>query len=170
MAPRPMKIVGASGDWTARTMTNAFPSLQIVYAQAGATTHLEAEVFDFPHNYNQTSRNAVYAFLAKWLLGPMDAEATREGTLKVEDPKDLFAFDTDHPYPADAKTPEQLEADLIGLASPTARPARAGHVSAPWEAARGLLGGSLKVRVGLGDAGASRVDRQGGPAVSRATA
>ena len=55
-APRPMKLVGATGDWTARTMTNAFPSLQVVYAQIGATDRLEADVFDFPHNYNQTSR------------------------------------------------------------------------------------------------------------------
>jgi len=63
-APRPMKLVGASGDWTARTMTNALPSLQVVYAHTGAASHISAEVFDFPHNYNQTSRNAVYAFLA----------------------------------------------------------------------------------------------------------
>lgn len=149
MAPRPMKIVGASGDWTARTMTNAYPSLQMVYAQAGATTHLDAEVFDFPHNYNRTSRNAVYAFLAKWLLGPMDAESTREGTLKIEEPKDLFAFDADHPYPADARTPAQLESDLVAMAArqldklaPTDDPVR-------WEAGRALLAGTLKVRVGL---------------------
>jgi hypothetical protein len=148
MAPRPMKIVGASGDWTARTMTNAFPSLQMVYAQAGATTHLEADVFDFPHNYNQTSRNAVYAFLAKWLLGPMDAEATREGAVKTEDPKDLFAFDAEHPYPPGARTPEQLESDLIGLASRELE-GLAPNSEASWEAARGLLGGTLKVRVGL---------------------
>jgi hypothetical protein len=130
-------------------MTNAFPSLQMVYAQAGATTHLEADVFDFPHNYNQTSRNAVYAFLAKWLLGPIDAEATREGTLKLEDPKDLLAFDADHPYPADAKTPDQLETDLIGLAARQIDQLAPGADPAPWESSRSLLEGTLKVRVGI---------------------
>jgi len=149
MAPKPMKIVGASGDWTARTMTNAFPSLQMVYAQSGATTHLEADVFDFPHNYNQTSRNAVYAFLAKWMLGPMDAEATREGTLQLEDPKDLFAFNADHPYPADARTPEQLEADLIGQLGKQLESLAPGTDPTSWEASRALLEGTLKVRVGL---------------------
>ena len=139
MAPRPMKIVGASGDWTARTMTNAFPSLQVVYAQSGAATHFEAEVFDFPHNYNQTSRNAVYAFLAKWLLGPMDAEATREGSLKLEDPKDLLAFDADHPYPADARTPSQLETDLVDL-SGGQLDQLAPSTPAAWEASRDCWG------------------------------
>ena len=148
-APRPMKLVGATGDWTARTMTNAFPSLQVVYAQAGATTHLEAEVFNFPHNYNRTSRNAVYAFLARWLLGNDDAESTREGTVKVEDPKDLFAFDAGHPYPAGAKTPAQLEAELIGIAGRQLDKLAPANHAATWEASRDLLGTSLKVRVGL---------------------
>ena len=148
-APRPMKLVGASGDWTARTMTNAFPSLQMVYAQSGATTHIEAEVFNFPHNYNQTSRNAIYAFLAKWLLGNDDAESTREGTVKVEDPKDLFAFNAEHPYPADAKTPAQLEAELIGVAARQLDKLAPASHAASWEASRDLLATSLKVRVGL---------------------
>jgi hypothetical protein len=149
MAPRPMKIVGASGDWTARTMTNAFPSLQMVYARVGATTHLEADLFDFPHNYNQTSRNAVYAFLAKWLLGPMDADATREGVLKLEDPKDLFAFHAEHPYPADARTPEQLETDLVALASRQLDKLAPGTEPTSWEANRALLLETLKVRLGI---------------------
>jgi hypothetical protein len=148
-APRPMKLVGATGDWTARTMTNALPSLQVVYAQAGATTHLEAEVFDFPHNYNQTSRNAVYAFLARWLLGNPDAASTREGTIKVEDPKDLYAFNADHPYPADAKTPAQLETELIGVVGRQLDKLAPGNHAASWEASRNLLGAALRVRVGL---------------------
>ena len=148
-APRPMKLVGASGDWTARTMTNAFPSLQVVYAHAGATTHLEAEVFNFPHNYNRTSRNAVYAFLARWLLGNDDAESTREGTVKVEDPKDLFAFNADHPYPLDAKTPAQLETELIGVIGRQLDKLAPGALAAQWEASRDLLKTALRVRVGL---------------------
>ena len=151
MAPRPMKIVGATGDWTARTMTNAAPSLQVVYAQAGATTHFEAEVFDFPHNYNRTSRNAVYAFLARWLISPIDPEATREDRVivKVEDAKDLFAFGPDHPYPADARTPAQLEADLVAMAAGQLDRLAPGTDPTSWEAARDLIGGTLKVRVGL---------------------
>ena len=148
-APRPMKLVGASGDWTARTLTNALPTLQLVYAHSGATHHLDAEVFNFPHNYNQTSRNAVYAFLAKWLLGIGDPDTTREGTLKVEDPKDLYVFNDRNPYPSDARTPAQLEADLIGVAARQLDKLEPGTLVAPWEASRALLNTSLRVRVGL---------------------
>ncbi len=148
-APRPMKLVGASGDWTARTMTNALPSLQVVYAHSGATSHLEAEVFDFPHNYNQTSRNAIYPFLAKWLLGNNDADSTREGTLKVEDPKDLYVFNAENPYPRDAKTAAQLETELVGVVGRQVDHLAPGTVSVFWEADRNLLKTALKVRVGL---------------------
>ena len=78
-APRPMILVGASGDWTAKTMTNAFPAIRGVYSLIGSTGRIEAAVFDFPHNYNQTSRNAVYAFMGRWLLGIEDPASTREG-------------------------------------------------------------------------------------------
>ncbi len=148
-APRPLKVVGASGDWTARTMTNAFPSLQVVYAQTGSTAHVEANVFDFPHNYNQTSRNAVYAFLGKWLLGITDADSTREGTLKTEDPKDLFAFNADHPYPSEAKTPAQLETELIGVLSRQLDKLAPRTVADTWEAGRDRLSTALRVRVGI---------------------
>ena len=76
IAPRPLKLVGATGDWTARTMTRAYPTLVNIYSLLGAADRVSADVFDFPHNYNQTSRNAVYPFLAKWLLGLDDLEST----------------------------------------------------------------------------------------------
>ncbi len=148
-APRPMKLVGASGDWTARTMTNAFPSLQVVYAQTGSTALVEANVFDFPHNYNRTSRDAVYAFLGKWLLGITDAEATREGDIKAESPKDLFAFNADHPYPPEARTAAQLETELIGVLGRQLDKLAPGTVADTWEAARDRLATALRVRVNV---------------------
>ncbi len=148
-APRPMKLVGATGDWTARTMTNAFPSIQVVYAHTGATERIGADVFDFPHNYNRTSRDAVYAFLGRWFLGVDDLASTREGQVKVEAAADLLAFGPDHPYPADARTPGQLEDDLVrGLSGQLDRLAP-GVDPATWEAARDRLKAALRVRVGL---------------------
>ena len=61
------------------TMERAYPAIRGVYALVGSTDRVGAEVFDFPHNYNQTSRNAVYASMGRWLLGIDDAEKTREG-------------------------------------------------------------------------------------------
>ena len=148
-APRPMKLVGATGDWTARTMTNAFPTLQAVYAQAGASDRLSADVFPFPHNYNRTSREAVYAFLGRWFLGIDDLASTREGKIQVETAADLLAFNAENPYPAAAKSPEQLEAELVGVLGRQLDRLAPGMVAATWEAAREKLATALKIRVGI---------------------
>ncbi|WP_435010993.1 alpha/beta hydrolase family protein [Tundrisphaera lichenicola] len=148
-APRPMKIVGATGDWTARTMTNAFPAILQVYGQVGMTDRVSADVFDFPHNYNRTSRDAVYAFLGKWLLGVEDPTSTREGDVKPEKPEDLYAFTTENPYPSDARTADQLENDLIHVLAHQVDGYAPGTDSASWEASRLKLSTALKVRVGI---------------------
>ena len=64
-APRPLILVGATGDWTAKTMTRAFPAIRGVYSLVGSIDRVSAQVFDFPHNYNQTTRNAVYAAMGR---------------------------------------------------------------------------------------------------------
>ena len=148
-APRPMKLVGATGDWTARTLTNALGSLQMVYAQTGAATHLSAEVIDCPHNYNQTSRNAIYPFMSHWLLGVDDPQAVKEGTLKIEDPKDLFVFNDAHHYPSDAREPAQVEDDLIRSLSDSLNRLAPGDDTTSWEASRPLLAKILRVRLAM---------------------
>jgi hypothetical protein len=148
-APRPLKLVGASGDWTARTMSRAYPTLRDVYALTGTTDRVSADVFDFPHNYNQTTRNAVYAFISRWILGIDDAERTKEGPQTPERPEDLYTFNDDHPAPADRKTREQLERDLIDERTRQIDILAPRHDPTAWEAARSLLRTSLKVRVGL---------------------
>jgi hypothetical protein len=143
-------LIGATGDWTAKTMTRAFPAIRGVYSLIATIDRVEAAVFDFPHNYNQTSRNAVYAFMGRWLLGIQDAASTREGTQKTERPEDLWTFGSSHPAPANRKTPAELEADLVrtlGAQIDALAPTRSG--SGAWEAARRLLLTSLKIRVGL---------------------
>jgi dienelactone hydrolase len=151
-APRPMVLIGATGDWTAKTMTNAFPAIRGVYSLIGSTDRVEAAVFDFPHNYNQTSRNAVYAFMGQRLLGIVDSARTREGPQQPEKPEQLWTFGKDHPAPKDRKTPEQLEADLIGQLGRQIdglSPRAASGNPAAWQSARQFLAVSLVHRVGL---------------------
>ncbi len=151
-APRPMKLVGATGDWTAKTMTNAYPTIRGVYERVGTVDRLSADVFDFPHNYNQTTRNAVYAFMARWLLGVEDAASTREGTQTTEKPEDLRTFTGDHPAPTGLKSAAELEAALIAVLGRQLDALAPGSTaSSPWEAARAMLQTSLKVRVGAVD-------------------
>jgi hypothetical protein len=148
-APRPLLLVGATGDWTARTMERAFPAIRGVYSLVGSVDRVGARVFDFPHNYNQTSRNAVYAGMGRWLLGVDDPARTREGTQQPEKPEDLFTFDQAHPAPPGRKTPEQLEAYLIETLRHLLDDLAPSSSASRWEAARRLLLTGLKVRTGV---------------------
>ncbi|AMV38898.1 acetylxylan esterase [Planctomyces sp. SH-PL62] len=148
-APRPMILVGASGDWTANTMTRAFPAIRGVYSLIGSPDRLEAVVHDFPHNYNQTSRNTVYAFMGRWLLGLQDSDATREGDQTAETAETLLAFDAEHPAPADARTPAQIEDDLIRLIGDGLESLAPTNAQADWDASRRYLATIHKVRIGL---------------------
>lgn len=149
-APRPMKLVGATGDWTKETMSRAYPAIRGVYERVGRPADLSADVFDFPHNYNQTTRNAVYAFLAPRLLGPaIDPDSTREGDQSPEQPGMLRAFDDEHPAPDETLNPAQAEDALIrGLARQIERLAP-GPDAAAWQAAREFLLTSQRIRVGI---------------------
>ncbi len=147
-APRPLMMVGASGDWTAKTMDRAYPAIRGVYTLVGSTGRVSARVFDFPHNYNQTSRNAVYPFLARWLLGVTDDSTTREGAQRPETAAELSTWDSGHPRPSDRKTPEQLEAYLTDEIQKGVD-ALGPHDAPQWTAARQMLQTMLRVRVGL---------------------
>ncbi len=149
MAPRPMKLIGATGDWTSNTTTKIHPAIRDVYDRVGSTLDLESAIFDFPHNYNQTSRNAMYAFLSRRLLGIEDASKTREGDQTPEKPEDLWAFAKDHPAPADMKTPEAIEDDLIALRRRQLERLAPGDDATAWEAARVVLATAHRVRVGV---------------------
>ncbi|HWE36349.1 MAG TPA: CocE/NonD family hydrolase [Isosphaeraceae bacterium] len=155
-APRPMKLVGATGDWTAKTMTHAYPAIRKVYGLYDAADRIEAEVFDFPHNYNRTSRNAVYRFMDKWLLNNLwspieinNPSRILEGSQTPESPADLFAYDKDHAVPTDFKTPDRLESDLIATAADSLKRLAPTDDPATWEAASRLLRPSLAVRAGI---------------------
>ncbi len=147
-APRPLKLVGASGDWTAKTMTKAYPAIQGVYALLGVKDRVSADVFDFPHNYNQTSRNAVYAFMGKWLLGIDDAALTKEGPQMPEPAEAIYTFDSEHPAPWEYQTPERLEAALIHARQAQLNSLAPAQSAATWQAARAHLYAILKERVG----------------------
>lgn len=165
-APRPMILVGATGDWTSNTMTRVFPAIRGVYSLVGSMDRLEAIVFDYPHNYNQTSRNAVYAFMGRQLLGIKDPESTREKHQTPEKHEDLFTFNEANPAP-DRKTPEQLENDLIQTLGEQLDALAPSHGSASWQAARRFLSTALRVRVGLETPSPEAIDHREIRRVSR---
>lgn len=148
-APRPMKLVGASGDWTAATATTIAPAIRAVYTLFGVRSQFSADIYDFNHNYNQTSRNAVYPFMARWLDFNDNYSALREGEIKLESPEDLRVFSEAHPAPASVKTPAQLETELVNLRSRQLERLAPGESAETWGLARVGLESALKVRLGL---------------------
>jgi dienelactone hydrolase len=68
MAPRPLLIVSTSGDWTTLTPKEEYPGIQSIYRLLGVEKNVENAHFNYPHNYNQDSREAVYKFFNATLL------------------------------------------------------------------------------------------------------
>ena len=98
MAPRPLLLVAATGDWTKNTPTEEAPDVRSIYALYDAEERFDDVQFDAEHNYNQDSREAVYAFFGKWLMGIDDAAALKEQTFEMEKNEDLLVFaDRDRP-------------------------------------------------------------------------
>ena len=83
-APRPQILVAATGDWTKMTMTVEGPAVAAIYQLFNAPERLRYARFDFNHNYNQTSREAVYEWFGKW-LHPQAAAAKEEPYTKEPD-------------------------------------------------------------------------------------
>ncbi len=72
-APKPQLLVSATGDWTVNVPKREFPAVQRIYTLLDAKSNVEWRQFDSPHNYHQDSREAVYEFFGKHVLG--DAES-----------------------------------------------------------------------------------------------
>ncbi|HTH48491.1 MAG TPA: acetylxylan esterase [Candidatus Limnocylindria bacterium] len=111
-APRPQLLVGASGDWTKTTLEVEGPAVAGVYRLLGAEEKFRAVRFDYGHNYNRTSREAVYGWFAHWLQGRPEAEKIAELPYEKEPDAALRVF-PDGKYPADALTEAQFTAAWI---------------------------------------------------------
>lgn len=91
-APRPLLMVSATGDWTKNTPAMEFPAVQSIYKLMGAEDRVSTQQFDAPHNYNKDSREAVYAFLARWALGETDAAKFKERSVRPDFPSQMLVF------------------------------------------------------------------------------
>jgi hypothetical protein len=108
MAPRPLLMVSATGDWTRETPRVEYPAIRSIYALYGAEDKLHMVQIDAPHNYNTPSREAMYRFFGKWLLGEGDKWANySEPAFTVEKKQDLLVF-PDKKLPKGAPTGEEI--------------------------------------------------------------
>jgi hypothetical protein len=111
-APRPQLLVAATGDWTRTTREIEGPAIADIYRLFGPGGQFRYEVLDFPHNYNQTTREAAYAFMAEQLLGRSRADRFPEQPYEV-DPQANLRIWSNHHVPQGAKSREQYQAYLI---------------------------------------------------------
>ncbi len=111
MAPRPMMMIAATGDWTKETMEHEYPFTRSIYRLYGAESNVKAWLQDTGHNYNTKSREHVYPWLQRFLLGDKTAgETTPEKPVAIGDIDDFIVYKTP---PKDAITLDKLTEDLI---------------------------------------------------------
>lgn len=75
IAPRPLLLVSATDDATANTPALEFPAIQHIYELLGRKNNAATVQIDAPHNFNQDSRQAVYAFLSRQTAAPQQSIA-----------------------------------------------------------------------------------------------
>ena len=113
MAPRPMLMVSATGDWTKETPRVEFPAIQSVYALYDQPGNVETVLIDAPHNYNKASREAVYRFFGARLLGqPEKYAGFSEPEFQVEPEEALRVF-PDKKLPEGVPAAEQVTAQVV---------------------------------------------------------
>jgi dienelactone hydrolase len=144
MAPRPLLMVSATGDWTRNTPREEFPAIQGIYRLLGAEQSVEHVQMDAPHNYSQASREAVYRFFGARLgvAGPY-----AEKGFHLEQLGDMLSL-YGRQRPANAVTLQQLTANLIAEAKRSVeemRPREAGALQTARRAFRERLAFSLLV-------------------------
>jgi len=114
-APRPLLLVSNTHDWTKNTPWVEYPMLKKIYDLYDAGDRLKYVQFDFPHNYNKPSREAVYAWFGKWLLGASDSRDLKETPFQVDLDESLRVFPKNEP--PGHLTEESFKADLKRISS-----------------------------------------------------
>jgi dienelactone hydrolase len=107
MAPRPMLLVSATGDWTKNVPKEEFPAIQHIYALLGHANRTEVVQIDAKHNYNQQSREAVYRFFARHIQGLRDTSGIQEQPVRKFADEELLALAKEE-LPQGAINHEQL--------------------------------------------------------------
>ncbi|MCX6609034.1 MAG: hypothetical protein NTV52_36320 [Acidobacteria bacterium] len=115
MAPRPMLMVSATGDWTKNTLKEEYPAMKKIYELYDAGAQVETVQIDAPHNYNKASREAVYKFFGKQVLGDGDATKFGEKRIRVEKLQDMMVF-AGRALPANALDQAGLFAQWVAAA------------------------------------------------------
>jgi dienelactone hydrolase len=92
MAPRPMLLVSATGDWTHNVPREEYPAIRSIYELYKQPENLSVVQYQAEHNYNRRSREAVYGFLAAQFLGAKSSQPVDEREVDVEPLRDMLVW------------------------------------------------------------------------------
>jgi dienelactone hydrolase len=113
-APKPLAM-SAANDWTVEIEKKGLPELKQLYRMLGADDKVTAHCWpEFGHNYNQVSREMMYGWFSKHLLGG-PAEVKEQPFTPIP-PKDLSVYDAEHPRPKDELDAKGLRAKMTEAA------------------------------------------------------
>jgi dienelactone hydrolase len=121
-APKPLLMISATGDWTKETMELEYPAVRSIYELFGAADRVHAVRIDAEHNYNRESREAMYAWMARWLQQAPPDVRRPERAFTPNPLQDLLVF-FQRSLPSGALTPAQLTDYWIAAAKKQLAPA-----------------------------------------------
>ncbi len=87
-APRPVRILSALQDFfPIKGARETFDEAKRIYSILGVPDRVDHFEFNDVHNWSQSSREAAYSWMQRWLLG--ETTATPESSLEIEEPSEL---------------------------------------------------------------------------------
>lgn len=108
-APKPYGMSGAD-DWTIDIETKGLPELRKLYELYRAPDNVMAKCYpQFKHNYNQVSRQLMYAWMNRHLA--LGVDNVEERPIDPIPPEQLSVYDENLPQPGDAKSYDELRVD-----------------------------------------------------------
>ena len=92
IAPRPLLMISATGDWTNETLELEYPAVRSIYGLVDASDRVRAVRIAAEHNYNKESREAMYAWMARWLQHAPEDARPAEKSFTPERLENLLVF------------------------------------------------------------------------------
>ncbi|MBI3923487.1 MAG: acetylxylan esterase [Armatimonadetes bacterium] len=89
-APRPTRFICATGDWTKQFPKEEFPEIRHIFDMVAGD--VDCVQFNKNHNYDQDSREQMYAWMNKYLKSDPDPDHAKEPPITAENPETLKAL------------------------------------------------------------------------------
>lgn len=109
VAPRPIMLPSVTGDWTNLNQQYEIPRLREVYKLFSASERIESFHYEDVHNYNRRTREHIYAFLVRQLMGKDCGEIIKEEDIPPPPPELLWHCGVKPTPPSEVSMKNALE-------------------------------------------------------------